>query len=153
MSYYWFGIMRQCSYDTYQGLQRPSFRSTTLNWHPQSCFKPPSPGTNTSYLGLLFTMATSEETPLLKSYNHEDHRPQPSEAVSEHELVYQRFSSHQKRIILTIVSLCALLPRGSLWNPRKQVLTQICSIYGYINLSRFPWNGQRFSLNPTGHWV
>lgn len=50
-------------------------------------------------------MTVSEETSLLNDDEGD---------IMKHELIYKRFSTRQKRFLVTIVSGCGLLPRGSL---------------------------------------
>ncbi|KAF9444153.1 MFS general substrate transporter [Macrolepiota fuliginosa MF-IS2] len=50
-------------------------------------------------------MTVSEETPLL----HNDHS-HISEGTSKRELIYERFSPRQKRVLVAIVSWCGLMP-------------------------------------------
>lgn len=64
-------------------------------------------------------MTTSEEAPLLP-----DREPHLSETTSKHELVYERFSPRRKRVLLTIVSLYAVLPREwCFWLDRALVVS------------------------------
>lgn len=91
------------------------------------------------HLSLPSPSMTSEDSPLLSGSGHDDH-----------ELVYQRFSPLYKRVIVAIVSWCALIPRtyiersSLLYSDSSQ---RLLSFYYWNILSLHPSNRERFGHN------
>jgi len=81
----------------------------------------------------------SEESPLLKTRDN----------ATAYETVYDRFTPHQKRWILFVVSCAGLLPSEQSASTGRAILMPMLSISGRSSDTRafHPSDGQRSQLN------